>query len=81
MQNRAAAAAAAERTARRTIRLAALEASRQALITHHASGELEAEVMVKLEIELDLEEIRIRQALGDERTEAQKRAARLKAQG
>ncbi len=69
-------AAAAERAARRSIRLAALEASRVALINHHAKGALEAEVMVKLETELDLEEVRIRQALGDERTAAQKRAAK-----
>jgi CPA1 family monovalent cation:H+ antiporter len=75
-QNRG--AAAAERAARRTIRLAALEASRDALIAHHASGAVEAEVMVRLETELDLEELRIRQALGDERTEAQKRAARAR---
>ncbi len=73
-QNRG--AAAAERAARRAIRLSALEASRTALMAHHTDGHLEAEVMVRLETELDLEEIRIRQALGDERTEAQKRAAK-----
>jgi CPA1 family monovalent cation:H+ antiporter len=75
-QNRG--AAAAERTARRNMRLSALEASRNALMAHHAAGALEADIMVRLETELDLEELRIRQALGDERTEAQKRAARVK---
>ncbi len=67
-------AAAAERAARRRLRLAALAASRLALIAHHGAGHLEAEVLLRLETELDLEELRVRQALGDERTTAQKQA-------
>jgi Na+/H+ antiporter len=67
-------AAAAERAARRRIRLAALDASRRTLLAHHAEGLVEQEGLAKLEHELDLEEQRIRQVLGDERTEAQKRA-------
>jgi Na+/H+ antiporter len=67
-------AAAAERAARRRIRLAALDASRLQLTAHYRAGLLQEDGLVKLEQELDLEEIRIRQVLGDERTEAQKRA-------
>ncbi|MBL6454381.1 Na+/H+ antiporter [Belnapia sp. T6] len=66
-------AAAAERAARRRIRLAALDTARQQLFNHYSAGLLQEEGLVKLEQELDLEEIRIRQVLGDERTEAQKR--------
>lgn len=73
VQNRA--AAAAERTARRALRLRALEAGRSALAAYHAAGALSAEALVKLETELDLEEIRVRQALGDERTPGEIRAA------
>jgi monovalent cation/hydrogen antiporter len=62
-QNRG--AAAAERAARRRLRLAALEASRNALIAQHQKGALAAEALVKLETELDLEELRVRQALGE----------------
>ena len=67
-------AAVAERAARRRIRLAALEAARQRLTAHYRAGLLQEDGLVKLEQELDLEEIRIRQVLGDERTEAQKQA-------
>ena len=66
-------AAVAERTARRRIRLAAIEAARQQLIAHYQAGHLHEEGLVKLEQELDLEELRIRQVLGDDRTERQKR--------
>ncbi len=75
-------AAVAERTARRRIRLAALAASRQQLIAHYQAGHLHEEGLVRLEQELDLEELRVRQVLGDDRTEAQKRedARRRKAE-
>jgi CPA1 family monovalent cation:H+ antiporter len=66
-------AATAERTARRRLRLAALEASRRQLIAHYQAGLIPEEGLVKLEQELDLEELRVRQVLGDDRTEAQKR--------
>lgn len=69
-------AAAAERAARRRIRLAAIEAGRARLIEHHRQGHLHEEQLAKLEQELDLEELRIRQALGDERSEAEREAAR-----
>ena len=74
-------AAVAERAGRRRIRLAALEAARAELIMHYQAGHLQEEGLVKLEQELDLEEIRVRQVLGDERTAGQKRAdaARRKA--
>ncbi|GGC38735.1 Na+/H+ antiporter [Siccirubricoccus deserti] len=67
-------AAAAERAARRRIRLAALEAARRSLLFHHATGALDSEGLARLERALDLEEQRIRQVLGDERTAAQKAA-------
>jgi CPA1 family monovalent cation:H+ antiporter len=67
-------AAAAERAARRRIRLAALEASRRSLLFRHATGALDSEGLARLERGLDLEEQRIRQVLGDERTAAQKAA-------
>jgi CPA1 family monovalent cation:H+ antiporter len=70
-------AAAAERSARRRIRLAALEASRRTLLFSHATGVLDQEGLARLERELDLEEQRIRQVLGDERTPEQ-RAADMK---
>jgi CPA1 family monovalent cation:H+ antiporter len=73
-ENRA--AAAAERRARRILRLRALEASRSALIVHAEAGRLGTEALVRLQTELDLEELRVRQALGDERTEGEKRADR-----
>ncbi|WP_187830399.1 Na+/H+ antiporter [Siccirubricoccus phaeus] len=73
------AAAAAERAARRRIRLAALETSRRILLAHHAEGLLTQEGVAHIEQELDLEELRIRQVLGDERTEAEKaRALRMR---
>ncbi|MDN3563838.1 Na+/H+ antiporter [Paeniroseomonas aquatica] len=74
-------AATAERASRRRIRLAALDAARAALIAHYRAGSLQEDGLVKLEQELDLEEIRVRQVLGDERTAGQKRAdaARRKA--
>lgn len=65
-------AAAAERAARRRIRLAALEASRQRLIDHHGDGHLHDEALAKLVQEVDLEELRIRQVLGDERTDQER---------
>ena len=73
------AAAAAERGARRRIRLAALGAARQRLLDHHGDGALHEEALVKLTQELDLEELRIRQVLGDERTDAE-RVAQERAQ-
>ncbi|MBK1658454.1 Na+/H+ antiporter [Paracraurococcus ruber] len=71
-------AAAAERSARRRLRLAALEAGREALIAHAMAGDLHAEGLQKLEQELDLEELRVRAVLGDERSEAEKAAARAR---
>ena len=68
-------AAAAERASRRRLRLAALEAARDSLIAHHRDGHIEEETLVKLEAELDFEEQRIRQVLGDERTPAEKAEA------
>ena len=67
-------AAAAERASRRRLRLAALEAARLRLRQHHAAGHLTDEALVKLTQELDLEELRVRQVLGDERTEAERAA-------
>lgn len=71
-------AAAAERGARRRLRLAAMEAARESLIAHVASGRLHAGGLHRLEQELDLEELRIRAVLGDERSEAEKAAARAR---
>ncbi|MDO9709584.1 Na+/H+ antiporter [Paracraurococcus lichenis] len=71
-------AAAAERTARRRLRLAALEASRESLIAHARAGLLHAEGLHRLEQELDLEELRVRAVLGDERSEAERAAARAR---
>jgi CPA1 family monovalent cation:H+ antiporter len=67
-------AAAAERAARRGIRLAALAAARRQLTAHYQAGLLQEAGLVKLQQELDLEENRIRQVLGDDRTKAQKQA-------
>lgn len=67
-------AAAAERAARRRLRLAALGAARQRLLDHHREGGLHEEALAKLAQELDLEELRVRQVLGDERTEAERLA-------
>ncbi len=58
-------AGAAERAARRRLRLAALAASRAALAAHHAEAEMQEEILVRLEHELDLEELRVRHALGN----------------
>jgi CPA1 family monovalent cation:H+ antiporter len=71
-------AAAAERAARRRLRLAALEAAREQLIAHARAGLLHAEGLQKLEQELDLEELRVRAVLGDERSAAEKAAARAR---
>ncbi len=65
-------AAAAERRARRQLRLAAMEAARQGLLAHHAEGHLHDEALAKLTQELDMEELRIRRVLGDERSEAER---------
>jgi len=54
-----------ERTARRHLRLDALAAARAALITHHHAGKLRQEQLARLERELDLEAIRVRQVLGE----------------
>ncbi len=67
-------AGAAERAARRGIRLAALAAARRQLTAHYQAGLLQEAGLVQLQQELDLEENRIRQVLGDDRTEAQKQA-------
>lgn len=59
------AAAAAERDARRSLRLAALDAGRASLLRHHAEGGLHDEALAKLAREMDLEEMRVRGVLGD----------------
>lgn len=59
------AAASAERNARRHIRLAAGEAARRRLVTHHRDSAMSDEVLSKLIGEIDLEEIRVRQVLGE----------------
>jgi len=64
------AAASAERTARRRIRIAAGEAARRRLVTHHRDSALSDEVLTKLIGEIDLEEIRVRQVLGQEQPPA-----------
>ena len=68
------AAAAAEREARRSLRLAALEAARTKLIAHARAGHLHADTLQKLEQELDLEELRVRAVLGDPRGPAERAA-------
>jgi len=68
------AAASAERSARRRIRIAAGEAARQRLVTHHRDSAMSDEVLTKLISEIDLEEIRVRQVLGVE--DAPERARR-----
>jgi monovalent cation/hydrogen antiporter len=60
-------AAAAERAARRSLRLAALEAGRARLLRHHAEGHLHDEALAKVSHEIDVEELRVRQVLGDGR--------------
>ncbi|MDB5412418.1 MAG: uncharacterized protein JWR10_753 [Rubritepida sp.] len=56
--------AAAERAARRAIRLEALDAARAALRSHQIEGELPEELLSRLGQEYDYEENRLRQALG-----------------
>jgi CPA1 family monovalent cation:H+ antiporter len=68
------AAAAAERAARRRLRLAALDAARRGLLEHHAAVGLHDEALAKLAQELDFEELRVRQVLGDERSDAERLA-------
>ena len=69
-------AAAAERAARRALRLAALEAGRASLLRHHAEGHLHDEALARLNHEIDLEELRVRQVLGDGRAGGTARPAR-----
>jgi CPA1 family monovalent cation:H+ antiporter len=57
-------AAAAERAARLSIRRAALEEGRAAVLAHHKAGDLPDEVLVQIIQELDHEEQRVRSALG-----------------
>ncbi|MCU0886415.1 MAG: Na+/H+ antiporter [Rubritepida sp.] len=57
-------AAAAERAARRALRLEALDAARAVLLARQAGGALPEEIMTKLAQELDFEENRLRRALG-----------------
>lgn len=54
----------AELEARMRIRLAALRAGRRALLDHHQDGKLDDELLTALELEHDLEEIRILRLLG-----------------
>ncbi len=58
------AAAAAERAARRAVRLEGLEAARRAILTLRAEKGLAEELLSKLSQELDFEENRLRNALG-----------------
>ncbi|UPY37634.1 Na+/H+ antiporter [Sediminicoccus sp. KRV36] len=57
-------AAAAERAARRAVRLEAIDAARAAILVLQAQGELTEELLTKLGQELDFEENRLRNALG-----------------
>jgi NhaP-type Na+/H+ or K+/H+ antiporter len=57
-------AAAAERAARRAVRLEALDAARAAILAHQENGALSEELLAKLAQELDFEENRLRRALG-----------------
>lgn len=57
-------AAAAERAARRALRLEGLEAARAVLREHHARGDVPEDILTKLGEELDYEENRLRRALG-----------------
>ncbi len=68
------AAMAAERAARRRLRLIALDAARERLRAQHAAGLLDDERLVRLTQEYDFEELRVRRVLGDERTEGQRAA-------
>ena len=57
-------AAAAERAARRAVRLEAINAARLAILAHQDNGALSEELLNKLGQELDYEENRLRRALG-----------------
>jgi len=57
-------ASAAELTARLQLRLAALRAGRERLLLHHREDGLEGELLMGIEQELDLEELRLRRLLG-----------------
>ena len=57
-------AARAERAARRALRLEALAAARAVLLARHAQGALPEEALHRLATELDLEEQRVKGALG-----------------
>jgi CPA1 family monovalent cation:H+ antiporter len=57
-------AAAAERAARRAVRLEALAAARHVLHRGHEAGEFDEEILNRITQELDLEEGRLRGALG-----------------
>jgi CPA1 family monovalent cation:H+ antiporter len=57
-------AAAAERAARRALRLEALDAARAAILALHGQGKLAEEALTRLSQELDFEENRLRRALG-----------------
>ena len=61
---RGGAAVAAERAARRAVRLEGLEAARAAILALQAEDRLAEEVLAKLSQELDFEETRLRNALG-----------------
>ncbi len=74
-------AMAAERQARRRLRLLALDAARAQLLEHHRLGRLHPEGLAKLEQELDLEEQRVRQVMGGERTTAERQADRARRRG
>jgi len=54
----------AERAARRALRLEALDAARVVILARHAAGNLPEEVLAKLAQELDLQEARLKRALG-----------------
>ncbi|MEI6161318.1 MAG: hypothetical protein WCP77_15900, partial [Roseococcus sp.] len=58
------AAVAAERAARRAVRLEGLDAARRAILTLQAEDRLAEELLTKLGQELDFEENRLRNALG-----------------
>ena len=57
-------AALAERVARRRIRMDVLEVARATLLRHHADSGLHDEALIKLNQELDLEQLRLDRALG-----------------
>lgn len=59
-------ATAAELSARLRLRLATLRAGRARLLDHHDGGGVHQELLVRIEQELDLEELRLRRLLGAE---------------